>query len=135
MEYELNRLYYRIWNDSYVPEGSRFSEVVMGDDLEDCGGVFSDSLSFSPSVGELVEGLRASLGMYFGMTDRKWDRVKLSVVEEGFELEWYVRYEGDQFGEFEYVERIEDCDEVEKYHVSVFRVEGRAMCDIVRPEL
>lgn len=135
MEYDLNRVYYRIWNDSYVPEGSRFSSVELGEDLDKCGGILPDELSFSPSVDEIVGALRESLATYFGVSESRWERVKLTVVDEGFDLEWYVRYETDQLGNYEYVDRVEDCDEVEKYRVGVFRVEGRAMGDIVRPEV
>ena len=133
MEYELYEIYYEVSDSSYVPEGSRFSEVVMGDDLSGLRGTFNYKF-YRASREEYVEEFLRIMGERNRLREGALDYVNVDFTDSGLRVWWYVRYEedGDQYGDYWYVDRIEDCDEVESYDVSIFRVTSVDFKDMVR---
>lgn len=133
MGYELYEIYYEVSDSSYVPEGSRFSEVVMGEDLRGLRGTFNYSF-YRVSREEYVEEFLRILGERNWLRKGALDFVNVDFTDYGLRVWWYVKYEedGDQYGDYWYVDRIEDCDEVESYDVSIFRVTSVDFKDMVR---
>lgn len=129
-KYEFFETYFEVSDSSYLPEGSRFSDSIAGEALRGFGKRFGDDL-YRASREDYVDAFRLELLSYDRVSKYALEHMNVDFTDSGLRVWWYVRYEDDQYGKFDYVDRIEDCDEVESYDVSIFQVKRIEFKDIV----